>query len=160
MSTYEPGQPCIATVKGQQGIRVMRSARASTNGLVWASSVAVDGNWWFTEAEVTNVRPLVVLDLDDFAWAAKVLRNPGLGAMDTRARIADQIEQQTKPPRIPEPVGLGAVIEDENGHQWVRMGSGPAPWMLAGASPDNRDTYAWSSLSPARALSVGIEATS
>ena len=71
--------------------------------------------------------------------------------------LADQIEAQTKPPRIPEPTGLGAVVEDEGGNQWVRMGDGPAPWMLAGASPHNRDTYAWPSLRPTRALSLGVE---
>jgi hypothetical protein len=70
---------------------------------------------WYFAFDVTDVRPLVVLDL---SWADSVpvlidqLRGAGY------VYLADQIEAQTKPPRIPEP-GLWGVVED-GGEQWVR----------------------------------------
>jgi len=79
-----------------------------------------------SDALIADVRPLVVLDLDDFQWAALVLRNPKIEAMGTRTGIADQIEAQTKPPRIPEPVQFGVVEaaadKSPGRHKWVRQG--------------------------------------
>ena len=74
-----------------------------------AGALCKAGDFWHLD-----VRPLVVLDLDD-------IHPPSLIAMlraDADARhgnialheVADQIEAQTKPPRIPEP-GLWGVVE-------------------------------------------------
>jgi hypothetical protein len=76
------------------------------------------GAWENTE-HVTDVRPLVVLDLDEFPilrnpsgmehWSADVrIERPGMAAFFTK--LGETIKAQTKPPRIPEP-GLWGVVE-------------------------------------------------
>jgi len=86
---------------------------------------------------VTDIRPLVVLDLGDYDnRAVTYLRNIANddrafdGGPTPRAKlvhlIADQIEAQAKPPRIPEP-GLWGVVKastQEGGYvrRWVRDG--------------------------------------
>jgi hypothetical protein len=62
-----------------------------------------------TSVPLTNARPLIVLDLEDHGQVnasnlAQVLREDGY------PRLADQIEAQTKPARIPEP-GLWGVVK-------------------------------------------------
>jgi len=86
---------------------------------------------------VTDVRPLVVLDPEDrdqmvtlhetlsgtkgVTWHGwpEILR-------DVLRRYA---EAQTKPPKPPEPRGLGAVVEDAEGQVWVRFKTAEIrPW--------------------------------
>jgi len=82
-----------------------------------------EGMGWVEDYCVTDVRPLVVLDLEDYSGerAVNYLRNLAQESRDVMGnapsprgklalRIADQIEAQTKPPRIPEP-GLWGVVE-------------------------------------------------
>ncbi len=82
--------------------------------------------------EQCEQRGVVVLDLGDYDnRAVTYLRNianddRGIGGGPTsRAKlvhlIADQIEAQTKPPRIPEPQGIGAVVRNGAGLRWVRV---------------------------------------
>lgn len=54
--------------------------------------------------DITDARRLIVLDVDDVPRLAYAVRCEGLTA------IADQIEAQTRPPRIGEP-GLWGVVE-------------------------------------------------
>jgi hypothetical protein len=109
MSTYEPGQVAVATVRGVPNVRVLRSG--GDREAFWIAPTRTCGDRYHADSDVTDIRPLVVLDLDDFAWAAKVLRHPMVKALGTRTRIAEQIEEQTKP-RIPEP-GLWGVVSVE-----------------------------------------------
>lgn len=133
MSTeYKPGTVAIATVRGVEGVRVMRS-RAG-----WMLDRRVDGGYpgtysdYAALADVTDVRPLVVLDLDghDRDRAVQCIQfvkkaHAGTDHGDLVSLIADQIEAQTKPQRIPEP-GEGGVVEAScvhNDHRlrWVRV---------------------------------------
>lgn len=91
----------------------------------------VGRDWiWLADDRVTNLSPLVVLDLsagearmlvhmlrkdaqDDFDRAAADdphVHGRGLASAEVRRRTANQIEEQTRPPRIPEP-GLWGVVE-------------------------------------------------
>jgi hypothetical protein len=109
------------------------------------------GGWYsdkfgFTpDGNVTDVRPLVVLDLD---WAESVpvliaqLRGAGY------VHIADQIEAQTKPPRIPEP-GLWGVVEaavpESGGSRWPFVhdtDQGSSEWTCV----NDGDHYDWDAL--------------
>lgn len=58
---------------------------------------------------IKNARPLIVLDVDPDAaeYIIGVLRNP---RHIWANRIADQIEAQTKPARIPEPKQIGSLV--------------------------------------------------
>jgi hypothetical protein len=113
MSTYEPGTVAVATVRGVPNVRVIRDDRKEA----WLSGATIDGFQWHLErTHVTDVRPLIVLDIK----AANPDANPEvalanlLGALNRGTIVcrgaARQIEQQTKPPRIPEP-GLWGVVE-------------------------------------------------
>jgi hypothetical protein len=88
--------------------RVMRSAESE-----FLSELAAQ-----VDIQVTDARPLIVLDFDsdvcadvvgDLQYAVTFLAAHGLGTAFI-ADIADQIEAQTKPARIPEP-GLWGVVE-------------------------------------------------
>lgn len=134
MSDYEPGTVAVATVRGVKGVRVYRYRSSA-----WVSARPVDQTRFHGDTFVTDIRPLVVVDLDDPAEFARILRGvamPGRpsegdckhiinGSISARRLtvIADQIEAQTKPPRIPEPTGLAAVVKDSNGDKWIRHDS-------------------------------------
>jgi hypothetical protein len=159
MSTYEPGQVAVATVRGVPKVRVIRDGHKDA----WLSGAIIDGFQWHLErTQVTDIRPLVVLDLDEhlsaggFDWPAivGVLRAPGDSGRYTREAIADQIEQQTKPPRIPEP-GLWGVVEASVGpdgrYKFVRFND--SSWMCTADS----STYPWAGLIDPVLVRPGIE---
>ena len=122
MSEYKPGTVAKATVRGQEDVLVVR-----THGGAWVAPITVDGWTFHGDSDVTDVRPLVLLDLEKAGshLHPNEMARGGVVTMllDTGSRvarnIADQIEAQTKPPRIPEP-GLWGVVEDHNGYRWVR----------------------------------------
>ena len=116
MSTYEPGLPAVATVRRVEDVRVFR-----VDG-EWVSTRTVDGSYFHADYDVTDVRPLVVLDPSEanpvatrdlvLAHLVETLkRSDHLG----NHGFADQIEAQTKPARIPEP-GLWGVVEAGHKH--------------------------------------------
>jgi hypothetical protein len=107
---YKPGTVAKATVRGVKGVRVMR-----LNYAAWVTAEILDGSKVHGDSEVTDVRPLVVLDAPqvDLNAAAEILRISGFSA------IADQIKAQTKHPRIPEP-GLWGVVRDGSGDVYIR----------------------------------------
>jgi len=138
MSPYEPGTVAVATVRGVEGVRIFLADPRSADE--WTSAGLVDGTLWHKDKDVTDVRPLVVLDPDDvaadgFSTVASLvtnLRRPPSGA--NFSWLADQIEAQTKPPRIPEP-GLWGVVEatfrdGRSRHGWAvrRLTDGDADW--------------------------------
>lgn len=113
MSTYEPGTVAVATVRGLPNVRVMRVAHTG-----WVSSPETKGPFVHLESEVTDVRPLVVLDLNDEERA--LLRRVVTTDYTFRLGTLQAVKAQTKPAKPPEPQGLGAVVEDAAGNQWVR----------------------------------------
>jgi hypothetical protein len=138
MSNHEPGTVAVATVRGVPNVRVFRGEG------FWRTAVEVGGNVThhdFNDGVADDIRPLIVLDLDgyDRERAVTYLRNLARESRDVFDKspsprgklanlIADQIEQQTKPPRIPEPGLLGVVK--------AHIGAG-GPWTLT------RSEYGW-----------------
>lgn len=120
---YAPGTVAIATVIGVEGVRVSRYdggwARLDDPDQFYSDNFDSQSG---VAPWVTDIRPLVVLDLGDYSNRADIyLRNLANddheavgGGVTPRAKlahlIADQIDAQTKPPRIPEP-GLWGVVE-------------------------------------------------
>jgi hypothetical protein len=115
-------------------VRVIRDDRKDA----WLSGAIIDGFQWHLErTQVADIRPLVVLDLSDGDSTPDSVLRCAATALDDRrsgyeseARLirgwADQIEQQTKPPRIPEP-DLGKHVTagkpDGTRAEFVRVGS-------------------------------------
>jgi hypothetical protein len=166
MSTYEPGTVAVATVRGVPNVRIWRTPFSN-----WVSERAILQETAHVDRVVTDIRPLVVLDLDgyDGERAVTYLRNLARESRDVfdespspRGKlanlIADQIEQQKKPPRIPEP-GLWGVVEagvkeHDQRLRWVRLGDN--------YRPDDRGEYdrLWCDLIDPTLIRPGIEATS
>lgn len=159
MTVYEPGTVAVATVRGVPNVRVMRYVITSGERM-WLSGHRVDGVVVHGDSYVTNVRPLVVLDLDDPAAFAADLRwsHEEWASRDFANWLADQIEAQSKPPRIPEP-GLWGVVEAAyEGRRiqskWVRMldGGPDEQW-----TNDEGDWVDWDDLINPVLIRPGIE---
>jgi hypothetical protein len=125
MAEYPAGTVAVATVRGVPNVRIFR------RDYDWTTATPT-GDWiGHPHHEVTDVRPLIVLDLD--AATAHGTHDIGveniLAALRAPAatgacrKLADQIESQIQPPRIPEP-GLWGVVEAGFlgiRSKWVRM---------------------------------------
>ena len=124
MSALEPGL-YRATVRGVKDVTVMVDGSTQIHTLTLVRDVW--GNDYSThhEHQVTNARPLIVLNLEGYSAPSFVTRLRAAG-FDT---IPDQIEAQTKPARIPEP-GLWGVVEAK-----VAAVYGPCNWV--------KDEYGW-----------------
>jgi hypothetical protein len=147
MSTYEPGQVAVATVRGVPNVRIWRTPFSN-----WVSERAILQETAHVDRVVTDIRPLVVLDIPIDVIPHKMAR--ALRKYDF-LWLADQIEQQTKPPRIPEP-GLWGVVEasvkeHDQRLRWVRLGDN--------YRPDDRDEYdrLWCDLIDPILVRPGIE---
>lgn len=148
MSECAPGAVAVATVRGVKGVRVFRY---TTGG--WVSGERVNATRLHGDHVVTDIRPLVVLDLDPTLITedmgarrnepqrfVDMLREAADNFFSTEAarlarKVADQIEAQTRPPRIPEP-GIGHFVnarKPDRTHanfvritkrSWVELGDG------------------------------------
>ena len=152
MNSYKPGTVAVATVRGIPNVRVWRHGVGPS--ISWMSAFDIDveesgKTRLHGDCHVTDVRPLVVLDFDDIHAPTIVgmLREDAADRHDNVAylNLADQIEAQTKPPRIPEPVEIGSLVNAEGclwakaeDGQWVCLGDGNSglakPWAFL-ASP-------------------------
>lgn len=154
MIVYPAGTVAEATVRGVPNVRVM----ASTDCIWWSAEPVYSS---FRHVTVTDIRPLVVLDLH----AANPNLAPGEAArcvITTLRRsewfsnslLADQIEAQTKPPKPEEPKGLGAVVEDSKGVRWVRN---PDLAVICKWRNADRDWTRWDLIDAVKVLSEGVQ---
>lgn len=166
MSEYKPGTVAVATVRGVKNVRVMLDVDGE-----WLTATIVGGYQFHRDENVTDIRPQVLLDLDDYSGerAVNYLRNLARESRDVMGNtpsprgklallIADQIEAQVRP-KTPEPKGLGAVVEGREGNRWVRTNeSVELPWRKIG--PVDRVSK-WeaitSSYEPVSVLSLGVD---
>lgn len=165
MTTYKPGTVARFVGDHFDGI-VFRFRDLSTGLEEWQS--ATEGCAYPTPDQL---RPLVVLDLPHPDLAAKVMRqvagfireHHGCAVEDSTYAdmIADQIEQQTRPPKPAEPTGLGAVVEDSHGKRWTRYDcqGDPQPWWCDGAGPDIpvERRFSYDDIDAVRVLSEGVK---
>jgi hypothetical protein len=139
MSDYPVGTVAVGKVLGRDArlLRSMHGWHFVPTDAVHPSGFADDGR---DHPEVADVRPLVVLDLDPNAHVGpdvlvRKLRRDGY------CDLADQIEAQTEPPRIPEPGRWGVVrgwdgqvyvrtsaVHVKHGWRCVTGGGGPIAW--------------------------------
>ena len=114
MSALKPGL-YRATVRGVANVTVL--IRATGYGFT-PDYIAGVGS--FAPDEITDARPLIVLDTNALSARniAQILRSSGY------AGIADQIEAQTKPARIPEPLHWGSKVRSSTGRTFVLLDIG------------------------------------
>lgn len=62
-----------------------------------------------------------------------------------------------KPPKPDEPTGLGAVVEDEDGLLFVRVGVTIGDFHWRSSEPGNSDCFPWRTVKAVRVLSEGVQ---
>lgn len=158
MSGYEAGTVAVATVHGIPDVRVMRTTGIGGGDVIWLTAEQLKGTRLHLARDVTDIRPLPVLDLNDAP------RNPlsvveHLRELASEGEfcaladwIADQVEAQVKPPKPDEP-GLGGVVVDAAGKEWVRAAAYRARWLCA--ADGKWDDY--DRIDVVRVLSEGVQ---
>ena len=113
---------------------------------------------WTNAAYVTPVRPLVVIDPEDreqverlYDLYASAPSDVGLRGHEFLAHALREFANP-KPPKPDEPTGLGAVVEDAEGYQWVRA---HGCWYRDNAWAGDAD---YADIAAVRVLSEGVQA--
>lgn len=124
---YEHNQVVSATIDGEPNVRAVRVQEASGYGF-WLANTGKPGPMTRFDREVTDIEPLVSFTIADIDALIDAIN---LGetqlAVDTLKEAADK----AVPPVI-EPTGLGAVVVDVWGEQFVRVPEAdedPLPWL-------------------------------
>lgn len=119
--------------------------------------------------EVSDIRLLVVVDPEDsrfFAVEAAQRACSALNVMPGRVitpaieAVQDVLREFARPtPRIEEPTGLGAVVEDESGQIWISVDVDGGRWhhKIGHTQAEVRE---WRDFTAVRILSPGVEVDS
>ena len=152
MSDFKAGAVAVVTLQGA-------SFTAIRVGSCWHGHDpdGHPGEFCWDDEAVTDVRQLVVLDLEDCGFPTNiVLEALRLEYTATGDRLAQQIEAQVQRPKPPEPLGDGAVVVDTNGYRWVRIAAHPdvhhsPPWRHRGHA-----ARYWDHVNAVKVLSEGV----
>lgn len=159
---WEPGDVALATIYGHK-VRVVRGHKAwITTPAPKAEAFPVTYTAIYDNSgEVKEVHPLVVIDPEDREQVerlANALWNyDGNMLTDLCSATEHALREFANPtPRIEEPTGLGAVVEDENGKRYVLRGtwSSNGKWVHA----DEAGFLGWADINAVRVLSEGVPA--
>lgn len=122
MSTqWKPGDVALSDFCGEQDVRVVRYHSG------WARLTDTDDyipdEPILGTHRVENPRPLVVIDPEDSEqverlWSAWRDLAPDHRLAQDNLQAALRVFANPKPPKPDEPLGLGAVVEDDRGRKW------------------------------------------
>jgi hypothetical protein len=157
---WQPGDLVSALVQSRPGRRI-HLAFTGTEVHPWTALDSAGGT--LADCIVSDARPLTVIDFD--LWpgqesgprAAELLRLAAEDSTGERhlllAWLADQIDPG--PPKPDEPTGLGAVVEDDQGHVWTRADESGMPWV----SRHSGDIHwcRWADVAAFEVLSEGVQ---
>lgn len=149
---WKPGD--VAVLSSMDGVRYLA---LRTDSARWAMHMAdvYDGS-----ALAESARPVVVIDPGDREQvehlAGLIARNgkvdePFPGAWPDKVQAA--LRSLAILPSPPEPTGLGAVVDDSEGREWVHFGNGCWIKSVPNAQMEQRE---WSQITAARILSEGV----
>ena len=157
MSEYKPGAFALVQKNGGEWHRAM---------------FAEDGEWICRHGincRPDDVRPLVVLDLEDREQTARLADlfcearwcHTKSGDSDecdplTRSAMREALAAFVKPPKPAEPTGLGAVVEDENGDKWVRWCQQHRSGRVWKHSFATGEYHSYADIAAVRVLSEGV----
>lgn len=126
----------------------------------------IDGSTGDANGDNYGFRPLVVIDPDDREQVERLVSLQTAAEVGNGMSFADALQAalrefaDPKPPRPSEPTGLGAVIEDDKGDRWVRVGGNldgiPRPWAEHGNIADLRDWVRYADITAVAVLSEGV----
>ena len=111
MSALEPGF-YMATVEGVPNIPIMITDEAGRGFTMRKVPDTPYGTYGHNPSDITDARPLIVLDLENPAAVVRSLREATQNGADLPYldQVAASIEAQTRPPRIPEPKHVGSLV--------------------------------------------------
>ena len=166
---WKPGDVVTATVNGRDDVRLIAGWSKYDPQLRWGEMSprwgdGDDDECWFMPSQVTNRRPLVVIDpenreqverlVDRLAaarfWEAIPVDEPGVSYRTSQMQAALREFANPTPPKPAEPQGLGAVVEDAFGHVFVRLSTS---WF--NVNDDQHCT--WDHINAVRVLSEGVQ---
>jgi hypothetical protein len=142
---WKPGDVVTATVGGRENVRLVAGWSRYQPQLRWCEMSprwgdGDDDECWFMPSQVNDHRPLVVIDPDDREQVERLVRaymhegeQRGHDVYETPDRIdgmqgALREFADPKPPKPDQPLGLGSVIEDNEGRLWVRSDVDAPEW--------------------------------
>lgn len=109
--------------------------------------------------EDDTMRPLVVIDPEDRDQVERLcaaMKSNGWTGIDDDAPSDMQtvLRSLVAPPKPDEPMGLGAVVEDEDLRHWVRTGF-KFPWAIS-YDDDSGENRNYADINAVRVLSEGV----
>jgi hypothetical protein len=130
---------------------------SAVDGRHWHSGSRCTPSTWMADGRFVTCRALMVIDPEDAEQVERL--NDALstscpyGAPHEVVGLRAALREYANPtPRIEEPQGLGAVVEDAAGERWVRHpGMFDRPWFR----PDE-PSASWRDLPVVRVLSEGV----
>lgn len=169
---WMPGEVALIEA-GCSANRQVALRTGTPSNMGWAYSGTHNGestqSWTAdTHGTVSVVRPLVVIDPEDREQVERLAleiysRTTGEESFGGQIANVQAALHEFTSPNVEEPTGLGAVVEDEVGNVWVRIGADEdprddhlrtqmsPPWRARGKS-----AKWWASLRVARVLSEGV----
>lgn len=150
-------------------VALVRRGSSDWHRAMWADRPNLEAPGWHCIHgpcdNVTDVRPLVVLDAEDreqvedvFRLMLRTLPKIAPTHRDYADALQAALRSLIEPPKPPEPMGLGAVVEDGAGRQWVRTERDAGervwekPWLYNGLRKH------WQIVDAVRILSEGVTA--
>lgn len=139
--------------------------RLDKEGSYWCAVKGDPSRPFAVHAKSDYLRPLLFIDPDDREQVATLHTalhggpsgeaNWGCRSVGDLAAALRSLLTPPPPPRPDEPMGLGAVVEDEDGTRWVRTGgdSDDIPWRR---TCDFGVWRRWANITAPRVLSEGV----
>jgi hypothetical protein len=146
-----PGDVVVATVKGRENVRVVAGWSRYDPQLRWCElsprwADGDDDECWYFPSDVADPRPLVVIDPEDREQVEALMAALPAYLLDKPvSRVQDGLRSLIADPKPEEPLGLGAVVEDDKGRTWVSAyRDGRTKWVPSNGSrfPTNYDDVA------------------
>jgi hypothetical protein len=156
---WKPGDVAMVTLTTGQTAPAMRSG---TDRGEWYGPMRDDSpSFLVGDALVASAHPLTVIDAEDREQVERLAER--IGHLWTSHNYVVDVVQAAlrefadpKPPKPEEPTGLGAVVEDAEGHRWVLVGPGESFPVWAPADPE-RVATSFRAIDAVRVLSEGVQ---
>lgn len=150
---WNPGHVAIVMRNGREVV-AMRYDTGAESGWRYQAAVGVAFDH-FSPDPGTKPRPLVVIDPDDDEHVERLTL--ALEGNAFRSEVQAALRSLVTPPKPEEPRGIGAVVEDADGAQWVLVDrrNGVAGWRHV----DSTLVRPWAfyeSIAVAKVLSEGV----
>lgn len=162
MSEWEPGDVAMVAGGTDGPWLALVRPRGAANGRLEFAYLSGGFDMVGELSDGFSARPLVVIDPEDAEQVERLWRAWTTLAPDHRLAqdcMQAALREFARPtPRIEEPQGLGAVVEDAEGDLWIRVVPAQLKyaWRPSGTTSSYEDTRYWPKVNAVRVLSHGV----